>query len=71
MKNSSWCITDTAQLPQYVLGVNGDNFEVMEELLTVILMHGQTKAQEIFCQLCDAIVDGGFTRKRFAGITTD
>lgn len=40
-------ITDTAQLTIYVRGVD-DNFEVMEELLTVIPMHGQTTAQEIF-----------------------
>ena len=49
-------ITDTAQLEIYVRGVE-DNFEVMEELLTVIPMHGQTTTQDIFCQLCDAIVD--------------
>lgn len=40
-------ITDTAQLPMYVRGVD-DSFEVMEELLTVIPMHGQTTAQQIF-----------------------
>ena len=34
-------ITDTAQLEIYVRGVE-DHFEVMEELLTVIPMHGQT-----------------------------
>ncbi|KAJ3598409.1 hypothetical protein NHX12_001919 [Muraenolepis orangiensis] len=34
-------------------------------------MHGQTTAQEIFRQLCDAIVDAGLPWKRFAGITTD
>ncbi|XP_074513446.1 general transcription factor II-I repeat domain-containing protein 2A-like [Sebastes fasciatus] len=54
----------------YVRGVD-DNFEVMEELLTVIPMHGQTTAQEIFRQLCDAIVDAGLPWKRFVGITTD
>ncbi|KAJ3607068.1 hypothetical protein NHX12_026583 [Muraenolepis orangiensis] len=54
----------------YVHGVD-DNFEVMEELLTVIPMHDQTTAQEIFRQLCDAIVDAGLPWKRFAGITTD
>ncbi|KAM6943949.1 general transcription factor II-I repeat domain-containing protein 2A [Lycodopsis pacificus] len=54
----------------YVRGVD-DSFEVMEELLTVIPMHGQTTAQEIFRQLCDAIVDAGLTWKTFAGITTD
>ena len=43
----------------------------MEELLTVIPMYGQTTAQEIFRQLCDAIVDAGLPWKRFAGITTD
>ncbi|KAJ3602471.1 hypothetical protein NHX12_030226 [Muraenolepis orangiensis] len=37
----------------------------------VIPMHGQTTAQEIFRQLCDAIVDAGLPWKRFAGITTD
>ncbi|XP_067096949.1 general transcription factor II-I repeat domain-containing protein 2-like [Osmerus mordax] len=63
-------ITDTAQLAMYVRGVD-DNFEVMEELLTVIPMHGQTTAQEIFRQLCDTIVDAGLPWKRFAGITTD
>ncbi|XP_063601121.1 uncharacterized protein LOC134777214 [Penaeus indicus] len=47
-------IRDTAQLAIYVRGVN-DNFEVMEELLTVIPMHGQTTSKEIFHQLCDAI----------------
>ena len=39
-------ITDTAQLAIYVRGVD-DNFELMEELLTVIPMHGQTPAKEI------------------------
>ncbi|TKS65945.1 General transcription factor II-I repeat domain-containing protein 2 [Collichthys lucidus] len=63
-------ITDTAQLAMYVRGVN-DNFEVMEELLRVIPMHGQTTAQEIFCQLCDAIKNAGLPWKRFVGITTD
>ena len=43
-------ITDTAQLAIYVRGVD-DNFEVTEELLTIIPMHGQITAQEI--QLCD------------------
>ena len=43
----------------------------MEELLTVIPMHGQTTTQEIFHQLCDAIVDAGLPWKRLAGITTD
>lgn len=47
-------ITDTAQLTMYVHGVD-DNFEVMEELLTVIPMHGQTTAQERFRHLYDAI----------------
>ena len=36
-------ITDTAQLAIYVRGVE-ENFEVMEVLLTVIPMHGQTTA---------------------------
>ncbi|KAM9391450.1 general transcription factor II-I repeat domain-containing protein 2-like [Pholidichthys leucotaenia] len=58
--------TNTVQLAIYVCG-----FEVMEELLKVIPMHGQTTAQEIFHQLCDAIVDADLPRKRFAGITTD
>lgn len=40
-------ITDTAQLTMYVHGIDG-NFEVTEELLTVIPMYGQTTAQEIF-----------------------
>ena len=48
-----------------------DNFEVMEELLTVIQMHGQTTTQEIFHQLCDAIENAGLPCKKFVGITTD
>jgi len=36
-------ITDTAQLAIPVRGVDG-NFELMEELLTVIPMHGQKTA---------------------------
>ncbi|KAF7249505.1 General transcription factor II-I repeat domain-containing protein 2A [Varanus komodoensis] len=63
-------VTDTAQLAIYVHGVD-NNFEVMEELLTVIPMHGQTTAQEIFRQLCDAIADAGLLWKSFAGIITD
>ncbi|KAM9781380.1 general transcription factor II-I repeat domain-containing protein 2-like [Syngnathus typhle] len=63
-------ITDTAQLAIYVRGVD-DNFEVIEELLSVIPMHGQTTAQEIFHQLCDAIENAGLSWKRFVGITTD
>ena len=51
-------ITDTAQLAIYVRGVD-DNFELMEELLTVIPMHGQTTAKKIFHQLCDAITIAG------------
>ncbi|KAL6466892.1 hypothetical protein MHYP_G00246960 [Metynnis hypsauchen] len=43
----------------------------MEELLTVNPMHGQTTAQEIFHQLCDAIENAGLPWKRFVGITTD
>lgn len=62
--------TDTAQLAVYVRGVN-DNFEVIEDLLAVIPMHGQTTAQEIFHLLCGAIEDAGLPWKRFAGITTD
>ena len=38
--------TDTSQLAIYVRGVD-DNFELMEELLTVIPMHGQTPAKDI------------------------
>ncbi|XP_071060599.1 general transcription factor II-I repeat domain-containing protein 2A-like [Pseudochaenichthys georgianus] len=63
-------ITDTAQLAMYVCGVD-DKFEVTEELLTVKPMHGQTTAQEIFQQLCDAIADIGLPWKRFVGITTN
>ncbi|XP_069792252.1 LOW QUALITY PROTEIN: general transcription factor II-I repeat domain-containing protein 2-like [Narcine bancroftii] len=63
-------ITDTAQLAIYVRGVD-DNFEVTEELLTVIPMPGQTTAQEIFYQLCDAIENAGLPWKRFVGITTN
>ena len=63
-------ITDTAQLAIYVRGVD-DNFALMEELLTVIPMHGQTTAKEIFHQLCDAIRIAGLQWKSFAGITTD
>ncbi|KAG1935508.1 SCAN domain-containing protein [Pimephales promelas] len=60
--------TDTAQLGIYVCGVD-DNFEVIEELLTVIPMHGQTTAQEMFLQLCGAIEDAGLPWKRFTGMT--
>ncbi|KAM9848068.1 general transcription factor II-I repeat domain-containing protein 2A-like [Aulostomus maculatus] len=63
-------ITDSAQLAVNVRGVD-DNFEAMEELLTVIPMHGQTTAQEIFHQLCDAIENDVLPWKRFVGITTD
>lgn len=63
-------ITDTAQLAMYVRSVD-DSFEVMEELLTVIPMHGQTTAQEIFRKLCDVIENVGLPWKRFVGITTD
>lgn len=63
-------ITDTAQLTIYVCGVDS-NFEVTEKLLTVIPMHGQTTANEIFLQLCDAIENAGLPWKRLVGITTD
>ena len=63
-------ITDTAQLAIYVRGVD-DNFEVIEELLTVIPMYGQTTAQEIFHQLCDPIENASLPWKMFVGITTD
>ena len=63
-------VTDTAQLAIYVRGVD-DKFEVMEELLKVTPMHGHTTAQDIFRQLCDAIVDAGLPWKKIAGITTD
>lgn len=43
----------------------------MKELLTVIPMHGQTTAEEILTQLCDAIVNVSLPWKRFAGITTN
>ncbi|KAK0154547.1 General transcription factor II-I repeat domain-containing protein 2 [Merluccius polli] len=62
--------TDTAQLAIYVRGVD-DKFHVTEELLRVIPMCGQTTAQEIFRQLCDALSDAGLSWKRLAGITTD
>ncbi|XP_077972719.1 EPM2A-interacting protein 1-like [Styela clava] len=58
------------ELANYVCGVN-DNFEVMEELLRVVPMYGQTTAQEMFCQLCDVIRNAGLPWQRFAGITTD
>lgn len=63
-------ITDTAQLAIYVRGVD-ENFEMMEELLTVLPRHGQTTAQEIFHQLCDVIENAGLPWKRFVGVTTD
>ncbi|KAL3841593.1 hypothetical protein ACJMK2_019710 [Sinanodonta woodiana] len=63
-------VTDIAQLEIYVRGVD-DKFEVMEELLKVTPMHGDTTAQDIFCQLCDAIVDAGLPLENVAGITTD
>uniref|UniRef100_A0A803K7I5 DUF4371 domain-containing protein n=1 Tax=Xenopus tropicalis TaxID=8364 RepID=A0A803K7I5_XENTR len=63
-------ITGTAQLTIYVRGVDC-NFELMEELLTIIPMHGQTTANEIFHHLCDAIENAGLPWKRFVGIITD
>ncbi|XP_016898365.1 general transcription factor II-I repeat domain-containing protein 2-like [Cynoglossus semilaevis] len=63
-------ITDTAQLTIYLRGVDS-NFEVTEELLTVIPMHGRTTANEISRHLCDAIENAGLPWKRFVGITTD
>ena len=51
-------VTDTAQLAVYVRGID-DNVEVTEESLTVIPMSGQTTAQELFHQLCDAIEKAG------------
>ncbi|XP_071979042.1 general transcription factor II-I repeat domain-containing protein 2-like [Engystomops pustulosus] len=63
-------ITDTAQLAIYVRGVD-DNFEVTEELLSLVPMHGQTTAQEIFHQLCDAFQNAGLPWRKFVGITTD
>lgn len=44
-------VTDNVQLAIYVQGVD-DSFEVMEELLTVISMHGHKTGQGIFCPLC-------------------
>ena len=63
-------ITDTAQLAIYIRGVD-DNFDVIEELLRVVPMHGQTTAQEMFCQLCDVIKNAGLPWQKLAGITTD
>uniref|UniRef100_A0A803JA82 SPIN-DOC-like zinc-finger domain-containing protein n=1 Tax=Xenopus tropicalis TaxID=8364 RepID=A0A803JA82_XENTR len=63
-------ITGTAQLTIYVRGVDC-NFELTEELLTIIPMHGQTTANEIFHHLCDAIENAGLPWKRFVGIITD
>ena len=51
-------ITNTAQLAIYLRGID-DNFEVIEELLTIILMYGVTTGQEVFRRLCDAIVNAG------------
>lgn len=44
---------------------------MIEELLTVISMQGQTAAQEIFHQLCGAIKNASLPWKRFVGIATD
>ncbi|XP_077965515.1 general transcription factor II-I repeat domain-containing protein 2A-like [Styela clava] len=63
-------ITDTTQLAIYVRVVN-DNFEVMERLLRVIPMHGQSTAQQMFCQLCEVNNNAGLTWRMFAGITTN
>nr|XP_021321998.1 LOW QUALITY PROTEIN: general transcription factor II-I repeat domain-containing protein 2B-like [Danio rerio] len=63
-------ITDTAQLTIYVRGVDC-NFELTEELLTIIPMHGQTTANEIFRHLCDTLKNAGLPWKRLVGITTD
>lgn len=63
-------ITNTAQLTIYVRGVDC-NFELTEELLTIIPMHGQTTANEIFCHLCDTLENAGLPWKSFVGITTD
>ena len=62
-------IADTFQLAIDVRGVD-HKFDLMEELLTVILMHGQKTAKEIFLQLCDAIEIAGFQWKSFAETTT-
>lgn len=63
--NESTDITDNAQLAIYACGVD-KSFEVTEQFLTVIPVHGQTTSREIFGQLCDAIMDAGLPRKRFA-----
>lgn len=51
---------------QCIRGVD-DNFEVMEEWLTVIPIHGQMTAQEIFRQLCDATVNAGLLEEHPMG----
>ena len=58
-------ITDTTQLAIHLRGID-DNFEVIEELLTVIPMYGHTTGQKVFRQLCDAIVSAGLPWKRLA-----
>ena len=55
---------DTAQLTVYVSSLD-DNFEMIEELPTVMLMHVHTTAHEIFHQLCDANVNAGLGQGQF------
>ncbi len=62
--------TDTAQLAIFIRGIN-EQFEVMEELLSLCPMHSRTTAKDIFQQLCDAIEQAGLPWRRLVGITTD
>lgn len=59
--------TDNAQLAILIRGVD-DRFEVTEELLSLCLMHGHTKAKDLFQQLCDAMERLGLPWNRLVGI---
>ncbi len=62
--------TDTAQLAIFIRGIN-EQFEVMEELLSLCPMHVRTTAKDIFQLLYDAIEQAGLPWSRLVGITTD
>uniref|UniRef100_A0A8C5LZB9 General transcription factor II-I repeat domain-containing protein 2-like n=1 Tax=Leptobrachium leishanense TaxID=445787 RepID=A0A8C5LZB9_9ANUR len=63
-------INDTAQLAVFLRGIN-DQFEVTEELLSLIAMHGQTTGSNIFQNLCDVINGASLPWNKLVGITTD
>lgn len=63
-------MTDTAQLPIFIRGVDSD-LSITEEILDIKLMHGTTSGKDVFENVCQSVTKMKLSWNKLVGLTTD